>query len=149
MKNRLKSFLENVLAVINRPEMEILPGQLAFFFVLSVVPIVTVISYGASFLHLPLDFISNFIGKAFGSDVALLVAPMVSISNIDFRFFLTLAIGYYIASNGAASIIVTSNAIYNIPNTSFLKRRIKAIIMTFLIVLLFMFILICCSCLLP
>ena len=142
MKNRFINFIEKVLVVIKRPDMEILPGQLAFFFVLSVVPIVTVISYGASFLHLPVNFISNFIGKAFGSDVALLIEPMVSISNIDFRFFFTLIVGYYIASNGAASIIITSNAIYDIPNSGFLKRRIKAIIMTFFIVLLFMFILI-------
>ena len=87
MKNRFINFIEKVLVVIKRPDMEILPGQLAFFFVLSVVPIVTVISYGASFLHLPVNFISNFIGKAFGSDVALLIEPMVSISNIDFFLF--------------------------------------------------------------
>ncbi len=139
---RFKNFLKKVFNVIKRPEMTVLPGQLAFFFVLSVVPTVTLITYGASFLHLSMDFIGNFLAKAFGNDLAVLIAPMVSISNIDFRFFLTLLIGFYIASNGAASIIVTSNEIYEIPNTHFLKRRIKAIIMTLLIVILFIFILI-------
>ena len=142
MLNRFKNFLSKVFNVINRPEMSVLPGQLAFFFVLSVVPIVTLITYGASFLHLSLDFITNFITKAFGSDIATLIAPMVSVSNIDFRFFITLLIGFYIASNGAASIIVSSNAIYGIPDSNFFRRRIKAIIMTILIVILFIFILI-------
>ncbi len=142
MLNRFKNFLSKVFNVINRPEMSVLPGQLAFFFVLSVVPIVTLITYGASFLHLSLDFITNFITKAFGSDIATLIAPMVSVSNIDFRFFITLLIGFYIASNGAASIIVSSNAIYGIPDSDFFRRRIKAIIMTILIVILFIFILI-------
>ena len=48
-------------------------------------------------------------------------------------------IGYYFASNGAASIIVTSNSIYGLENTSFFKRRIKAFLMTFVIILLFIF----------
>lgn len=142
MIKRFKGFLQKVFNVISRPEMTILPGQLAFFFVLSVVPIVTLITYAATFMHLPLNFISNFIAKAFSPEVAELIAPMVSVSNVDFRFFLTLIIGYYIAGNGAASIIVTSNAIYDIPDTNFFHRRIKAIIMTLLIVLLFIFILI-------
>ena len=139
---RFKNFLKKVFNVITRPEMSVLPGQLAFFFVLSVVPIVTLITYGASFLHLSMDFIGNFINKAFGSEIANLIVPMVSVTNIDFRFFFTLIIGFYIASNGAASIIVTSNAIYEIPDTSFPRRRLKAVIMTVLIVILFLFILI-------
>ena len=139
---RFKEFVKKVFTVISRPEMTVLPGQLAFFFVLSVVPIVTLLTYGASFLHVPLDFISNFIGKAFGSDVANLIAPMISVSNVDFRFFVTLLVGFYIASNGAASIIVSSNAIYGISDKPFLERRIKAVVMTVLIVILFLFILI-------
>ena len=75
MMKRFKEFVHKIIHVISRPEMAILPGQLAFFFVLSVVPIVTLITYGASFLHLSLDFVSNFISKAFGSEVASLIAP--------------------------------------------------------------------------
>lgn len=142
MIERLTEFLKKVLSVIKKPEMRVLPGQLAFFFVLSVVPIVTLITYGASFLNLSIDFIGNFIEKAFGLEIASLIVPMVAVTNIDFRFFFTLLIGFYIASNGAASIIVTSNAIYGIADTHFLRRRTKAIIMTFLIVILFVFILI-------
>jgi len=142
MKKRFKEFIRKVFQVVSRPEMAVLPGQLAFFFVLSVVPIVTLITYGASFLNLSLDFISNFVSKAFGEEVAVLIAPMISISNVDFRFFFTLLVGYYIASNGASSMIVTSNAIYGIPDSDFLHRRVKAMIMTIIIVLLFLFILI-------
>lgn len=139
---RFKHFLENVKEVLRRPEMAVLPGHLAFFFVLSVVPTITLISYGASFLNLPIDFISNFITKAFGSDLESLLMPLVS--NIDFSFglLLTIITGYYIASNGAASIIVTSNEIYGIPNSGFFKRRVKGLIMTVFIVLLFLFMLI-------
>ena len=48
-------------------------------------------------------------------------------------------IAYFLASNGSSSIIITSNTIYGEKQSSFLKRRIKALIMTFILVLLFLF----------
>jgi len=138
---KLKEFLKRIWDVIRQPEMLVLPGQLAYFFLLAIVPTITLIAYGASFFHLSFDFISNFISKAFGSDVASLVIPIVSNIDINFQFFLTLAIGFYAASTGASSIIITSNEMYGIPNSSFLHRKIKAIIMTFILVLLLLFLL--------
>ena len=142
VSSRLKSFFKEVWKVLNRPDMVLLPGQLAFFLILSVVPIVTLVSYGASFLHLPIDFISNFIQKSFGTAVLKMIMPIVSGVTLTKRFYVTLIVGYYIASNGAASIIVTSNKIYDIKNSSFFKRRLKAMVITFILVLLFLFILI-------
>lgn len=141
-KKKFIVFIRKFWKVINRPEMVLLPGQLAFFLILSVVPIVTLVSYGASFLNLPIDFISNFITKAFNESISQMIVPIVSGVNLSKRFYITLIIGYYIASNGASSIIVTSNTIYGIKNSSFFKRRLKAIIITFMLVLLFLFILI-------
>ena len=137
----IKDYWKNFWAVFWQPDMLILPGQLAFFFFLSVVPIITLISYGASYLHLSIDFISNFLVKAFGHDIANLVIPIVSNQDLSTGYLITLFVGYFIASNGAASIIVASNKIYGIKDSGFIKRRIKAIIMTLFIVLLFLFML--------
>lgn len=142
MIEKLKEFFRNFWTVINRPEMAVLPGQLAFFFVLSVVPIITLISYGASFLNLPIDFIGNFLTKAFSAEISSLIVPEIIGTAVSLKFLISMAIGYFFASNGASSIIVTSNTIYGIKNSNWLKRRIKAIVMTFFIVLLFLFILI-------
>ena len=49
---------------------------------------------------------------------------------------------FYIASNGANSLIVTSNEIYGIKQSNWFKRRFKAILMTILFVILYIFILI-------
>ena len=57
-------------------------------------------------------------------------------------FGLIIIIGLYFASNGASSIIVTSNTIYGIEDQGFLRRKIKAIIMTLFMILLFLFILV-------
>lgn len=121
--------------------MTILPGQLAFFFVLAIVPTITLITYGASLLHLSTDMLYTFLADAFSADVASLI---VGASSTTSSGTMTLAIitGYYIASNGPDSIIVACNTIYGEKNEGFIRRRIKAIIMTFFLVLLFIFMLI-------
>ena len=142
MKREAKKLFANIIKVLKLPEMLILPGQLAFFFILSLVPILTLISYGASTINLSIDLITNFISKIFSPDIAKLIMPSISNPTLTPSFFIALIIGFIIASNGAASIIVTSNTIYGIKDRGFIRRRIKSIIMTLFLVLLFIFILI-------
>ena len=142
MKKKVKEFVKNFWDVLRLPEMLVLPGQLAFFFILSVVPIFTLISYAATYLNLSINFIIEFVSRAFGSEIADLIIPAVTDISLAKGFFITLFIGYIIASNGASSMIVTSNTIYGIKDKGFIHRRIKAFIMTIFIVLLFLFILI-------
>lgn len=142
MKDKIKRGIHNFFKVLKRPEMEILPGHLAFSFVLSLVPTLTILTYIATMLKFDLSFISDFLNKAFSSDFANLMMGAGTVIKADFNFFLTLIVGYVIASNGAASIIISSNMIYGIKNDSFFKRRIKAFMMILIIILLFVFLLI-------
>lgn len=138
LKKRLKLFFKNFKLALFRPEMLVLPGQLAFFFILSIVPTITLIGYGAGLLNLSTDVIYNFLAKAFSKNVAsmLIVHPYKAFGA---GYIITMLVGFYFASNGAASIIVTSNSIYGIDNSPFIKRRVKAFLMTFIIILLFLF----------
>ena len=142
LRNNFKEFLNNFFKIKKRPDMAILPGQLAFFFVLAIVPTITLICYGATALNLSTDVIFDFLSNAFSSDVASLLLNTPNNNLSGFSFFFVIVMGYFLASNGPASIIVTSNIIYGEEQTSFLKRRFKAIIMTFFLVLLFIFMLI-------
>lgn len=137
-----KSFFERFWNAFWRPEMLILPGQIAFFLFLSVVPTITIISYTCSYLNLSNDLFQNIFNQILGSDIAELVTPMLTSTEITPAFFISLGIGYFIASNGMASIIVASNTIYGIKDSGFFRRRLKAITMELVIVLLFLFILI-------
>lgn len=142
LKNNLKEFGSNFWKVLNRPEMAILPGQLAFFFVLAIVPTITLITYGATLLNLSTDIIYNFISNAFSEDIASLLLSTSGPVNGGGKFLILIVMGYYIASNGSASIIITSNTIYGEEQNSIIKRRLKALVMTFFLVLLFIFMLI-------
>lgn len=143
MTKRVSHFLQNVYKVIMKPEMVILPGQLAFYFVLSIVPTISLISYWASLLKYPSDFIYKFISNAFSKDIAtVLLSTDINVSSHGIGFIIVLLVAYYIASNGASSVIVTSNTIYGIKNKPFLQRRFKAFMMTFIMLLLLIFLLI-------
>ena len=138
---RLKRFYNDFIMVIQRPEMLILPGQLAFFFILSVVPILTLISYFATYLNLNFSIFSEFMTRIFGDELSTLLIPEVTNVSLSFGFLFTLITGFFISSGGASSIIVSSNTIYGIKDKGYIQRKIKAIIMTIFLVILFIFIL--------
>lgn len=138
----IKDFFGNFLKVLRRNDMVILPGNLSFYFVLAIIPVLSMISYGASILNLSVDYLYNFMAHSFSSEIADLILGVDLGKNIGIQFIITLILGMYIASNGADSIITTSNTIYGFKNNSWLKRRFKAIGMTLLIVLLLIFMLI-------
>lgn len=142
IKKIVKDFFTNFYKVLRKPEMVILPGNLAFFFVLAIIPIFALISYGASILNLSMDILYNFIETSFSAELADMILGVNFNTHIGINFFIIVLIGLFIASNGADSIITASNTIYGIQNKSWLRRRVKAIGMTFLLIILLLFMLI-------
>lgn len=139
-KRSKKNFFQRFWEAFWRPEMLILPGQIAFFLFLSLVPTITLIGYACSYMNVSNNLVQNLISNVLSSDVADLVTPILTSTKITPTFFITLGIGYFIASNGMSSIIVASNTIYGIKDSGFFKRRLKAIVMELVIVILFLFI---------
>lgn len=140
--DRIKNFLKSLFDIISKNAMRILPGNLAFFLVLSVVPIITLIGFIASFFNIDLNMVISAMQTAFPKEVSELLIPFISGKGIDINIGISMITGFIIASNGAHSIIVASNTLYGIPNDDYLKRRIKAFFMTFLLVLLFIFVIV-------
>lgn len=142
MREKIKRGASNFFKIITKPEMEVLPGHLAFSFVISIVPTLTILTYIASIFHFDLHFINDFISQAFSQEFADMLLGVNMVIKADWNFFLTLIIAYIIASNGAASVIASSNMIYGIKNSKFFKRRLKSLVMILIIILLFVFLLI-------
>lgn len=142
IKKNKKNFFQRFWDAFWRSEMLILPGQIAFFLFLSIVPTITLIGYACSYLNISNDLVQQLISNAFGSDISDLVTPIITATEITPAFFISLGVGYFLASNGMASIIVASNTIYGIKDSGFFKRRLKAIVMELVIVILFLFLLI-------
>ena len=141
IKEKANHVGNKIIKILSRTEMLILPGQLAFFLLLAIVPTVTLIAYVASFFHVSIDFLANFMNKAFGDTVVSLVVPMLQDIKFSFKFIFLLLVAFYASSGGTSSIIVTSNHLYHLENTSFLRRKIKSILMIFILIILIVFLL--------
>ena len=137
-----KSFFRRFWDAFWRSEMLILPGQIAFFLFLSVIPTITLIGYACAYMNLSNDLFQQLISNVFSKEIAGLITPVITSTKITPAFFITLGVGYFIASNGMSSIIVASNTIYGIKDSGFFKRRLKAIAMQLVLVLLLLFVLV-------
>lgn len=140
MKHKIKHILKKIYHIIMKPEMLILPANLAFFLVLSVIPIIVLIGLIASTFSISLDSIMEFTSSNLPSQIAEIINTFISGKGIDFNVGFFTITAFILASNGPHSIIVTSNTLYNFKQGSYLNRRIKALILTILLVTLFIFI---------
>ncbi len=138
---KAKRVIKRLWKILAKPQMLILPGQLAFFFLLAVVPMITLILYGASLFHFSYDFIGNFLLKAFGGEIKDLIMPIIEEIKFTPNFVILVMISFLAASAGTSSLIITSNQLYQCENTSYLKRKIKSLIMTFILITLILFLL--------
>lgn len=139
---RARTFLKKVFHIIKRPEMRILPGQLAFFFVLSLIPLIALVGTIASSFNISVAALEEAMKVALPGDVSKTLLTFVSGKGLNFNIIIFFLSAFILASNGAHSMIITSNEIYKIECSKVLKRRIKAILMTFILVLLVVFLLI-------
>ncbi len=138
---RVRVFLKKVFHIIKRPEMRILPGQLAFFFVLSLIPLIALVGTIASSFNISVAALEETIKFALPGDVSQTLLTYVSGKGLNFNIIVFFISAFILASNGTHSMIITSNEIYKIECDKVLKRRLKAIFMTFILVLLVVFLL--------
>ena len=134
--NRIKKFLKKLKATTRRPEMSILPGQLAFYFLLMMIPIFTVVVVILQQLELS-GAVRTILYDTLPNVVADLI---VNISNEDVgvvSFWALLISAFIISSNGTYSIIIASNTIYKVENQSALLNRAKSLVMVLIMILTF------------
>ena len=129
MARRKKNYFKRFWDAFWRSEMLILPGQIAFFLFLSMVPTITIISYASAYLNISNNLVQTLMENALGSKYSNMLTPIITSTKITPAFFITLAFGYFIASNGMSSMIIASNTIYGIKDSGFIKRRFKALVM--------------------
>ncbi len=137
----MKEKILKVIKIIDKPELEILSGNLAFSLAISLAPILTLFVLVASYLSLSIDSLILLMETSFPKDVSDVLVPLVSGRGFDANIGVALVLGLLIASNGLNSIIVSSNTLYKTQKLSILKRRIKALILTLILLILFIFIL--------
>ncbi len=139
---KAKGFFKNIINLIKKPEMRILPGQIAFFIVMSLIPFVALIGALATSFSIPMDAITFNISSSVPKELSGILLNLVTGKGLNFNIIVFFISTFILASNGTHSMIIASNEIYKIKPKDILSRRIKAIIMIFILVVLFFFLLV-------
>ena len=142
MMERVKRFIRKVIKYISKPEMRILPGQLAFFIVISLIPLLALVGSIAGYLSVSSTKVIEILERVLPFEITADIVTFVSGKGITFNIAVFFISAFLLASNGTHSMIITSNEIYKVENNHIIRRRLKAIGMTFILVLLFLFLLI-------
>ena len=120
-KNRFKGYFKKIISIIKMPEMGVLPGQLAFYMLLSLVPLIMLACYFAHLFEFDYTKIINIIDQFVPGGINYIV-PTFS----ELEFTVPMLILYvwmlYIASNGCNTIILISNEIYGIRQPFWIRR---------------------------
>ena len=131
---KIRKYFQEIIEIIQKPEMGLLPGQLAFYMLLSLVPLITLACYTANLFELDysrfVDTLDLFVPGGIGY-----VIPHITSGAITIPLIVLMVWMLYIASNGCNTIIIISNNIYGIRQSTWVKRRIKAVFMTVMIVI--------------
>lgn len=139
---KIKDFFKEIYHVLRLPEMLILPGNLAFFLFLSLIPSITLIGVITSLFSLSTDTLINFLNINLPSGVSDILLPFVNATSLNASTIFLIVLGFYLSSNGSDSLIIASNILYKVRNENYIFRRIKALFMSFWLILLIIFILI-------
>lgn len=135
-KEKIKGSVKENINLMSTPLMAILPGQISFFVILSIIPLISILVMVISKLSLNFDIIINFIRHYTPSGVDSIVTWILEQQKAGAIDFIFIIMAFYLASKATHSIIVASTQIYNGKQSNFIRTRIKAILILVILVLL-------------
>ena len=136
----IQSKTRTLKELIFDPTVRILPGNIAFFLILAIFPLLMLFGYIANFFDLSMTSVINLINSALPNEIAETIVGVISGKSFDSSIGISMITGFILASNGSHAIIIASNTLYGFPADDFIKRRIKSMLLIVLLVGLFIFI---------
>lgn len=125
---------------LTNPVMQILPGQVAFFFVLSIFPIVLILGVIAPMFNISMTRIIDFVKISLPANTSKVIVPLINGKSFDINIMILLISSIYLISRGTKSIIIASSTVYGVKENNMIQNIIKSITITILLGLLFVFI---------
>ena len=139
---RIKGYFKKLLNILKKPEMAILPSNIAFNIILAIIPLLTIVVLIASYFDISIDLISDLVSNVMPKQVSDIIIDVISGKGFDKSIGFFNFVAFVVASNGTYAIINTSNTLYKIRKRDYLKDRISSIILLFIIIILFVFLLV-------
>lgn len=137
-----RKFIRRAINIIKRPYMRILPGQLAFFAIMSLTPLIALVGTIANYFSLSIEPVKNITSSILPIDPTILfTSSALNGEGLNFNIIVFFISAFLLASNGTYALIITANEIYNKEEETMIRKRIKAILMTFVLVGILFFLL--------
>lgn len=136
------NYMRNVIKLMGKPVMSVLPGQLSFFLLLSLIPIILIMGLVASFLSVSTYNFEILMKNILPVGTSSLVIPLLSEKTVDYSTIFLMISALLLVSKGTRSIMRVASIIYGSNDKNTLREIIKSFIMAILFVLLLAFIII-------
>lgn len=135
-------YIKRAFKIFNQMEMRVLPGNVAFFFVLALIPMITLVVIMASYFSISIDTIIHFVENLIPGEAGNLIVEFISGKGFDSSIGAFNIAAFFVATNGTYAIVNASNTLYQVNNSDSLKDRIKSILLLFILLLLIVFLII-------
>lgn len=135
-KEKIRGRIKENIRLMSTPLMSILPGQISFFVILSIIPLASILAMLISKLSFNFEAVTDFVSHYLPSgvtNVILLIFEQQRVTSFDLFFIIA---AFYLAAKATHSIIIASTQIYNGEQKDFVRTRIKAVLMLLILVLL-------------
>ena len=142
MKEKIKVYLKKLLNILKKPELAILPANIAFYLILAIIPLLTVIVLLASSFGISIDMVANLVNNIMPKQASDIIIEVISGKGFDRSVGVFNIMAFILASNGTYAIINTSDALYKVENSDWIKKRISSIILLIIIIILFVFLIV-------
>lgn len=139
MKRKIKGYFKNLFKILAKPEMAILPSNIAFNLILAIIPILTIIVLIASSFDISIDIVTKLVQSIMPSQVSEVIIEVISGKGFDSNIGISNILAFVLASNGTYAIINASDTLYKIENKDAIKKRISSFIILIIIIMLLLF----------
>lgn len=139
MKQKIKGYLKKLFNILRKPEMAILPSNIAFNIILAIIPLLTTIVLIASYFDISIDLVTKLVQNMMPSQVSNVIVDVISGKGFDTNVGISNFIAFFLASNGTYAIINASDALYKIENKDDIKKRVSSLVILIIIIMLLLF----------
>ena len=139
MKRKIKGYFKKIFKILEKPEMAILPSNIAFNIILALIPLLTIIVLIASTFDISIDLVTKLVKGMMPEQVSHIVIEVISGKGFDTKVGISNILAFFLASNGTYAIINASDTLYKIENKDKIKKRVSSLIILIIIIMLLLF----------
>lgn len=142
MIRKIKRYFKKLFRILKKPEMAILPSNIAFNIILAIIPILTITALIASSFDISIEMVEKLITNIMPKEVSEIIVDVISGKGFDKTVGISNIIAFILASNGAYAIIIASDTLYKTNNQDRIKKRVNSIVIITIIIMLLLFLVI-------